>query len=148
MLPIDVDQYPLPKPQELLATLSGGQKFTKLDFSAAYQQILLDEESRKLLTINTHLGLFKYCRLPFGITSAPAIFQRLMDTLLQGIPHVICYIDDVLVTGLTEEEHLQNLTLVLHKLQELGMQLKQEKCAFFQKEVEYLGYQINANGMH
>ena len=118
---IDVEQYPLPKPQELLATLSGGQRFTKLDLSAAYQQMLLEEESRKLVTINTHLGLFRYCRLPFGIASAPAIFQRAMDTLLQGIPHVICYIDDVLVTGLTEEEHLQNLVQVLHKLLEQGM---------------------------
>ena len=145
---IDVEQYPLPKPQELLATLSGGQRFTKLDLSAAYQQMLLEEESRKLVTINTHLGLFRYCRLPFGIASALAIFQRAMDTLLQGIPHVICYIDDVLVTGLTEEEHLQNLVQVLHKLQEQGMRLKREKCAFFQKEVEYLGYRINADGVH
>ena len=128
--------------------LSGGQRFTKLDLSAAYQQMLLEEESCKLVTINTHLGLFRYCRLPFGIASAPTIFQRAMDTLLQGIPHVICYIDDVLVTGLTEKEHLQNLTQVLHKLQEQGMRLKKEKCAFFQKEVEYLGYWINADGVH
>ena len=80
--------------------------------------MLLEEESRKLVTINTHLGLFRYCRLPFGIVSAPVIFQCAMDTLLQGIPHVICYIDDILVTDLTEEEHLQNLTQLL---QEQGM---------------------------
>ena len=72
---IDIDQYPLPKLQELLATLSGGQKLTKLDLSAAYQQMLLVEESHKLVTINTHLGLFRYCRLPFGIALAPAIFK-------------------------------------------------------------------------
>ena len=123
---IDVEQHPLPKPQELLATLLGGQRFTKLDLSAVYQQMLLEEESRKLVTIDTHLGLFRYCRLPFGIVLAPAIFQRAMDTLLQDIPHVICYIDDVLVTGLTEEEHLQNLTQVLHKLQEQWKRLKKE----------------------
>ena len=145
---LDVDQYPLPKPEELMATISGGQKFTKLDLSAAYQQMLLDEESRKLVTVNTHLGLFRYCRLPFGIASAPAIFQHAMDTLLKGIPHVICYIDDLLVTGLTEEEHLQNLTQVLCRLQEQGMRLKREKCSFLQNAVEYLGYQIDANGVH
>ena len=145
---LDVDQYPLPKPEELMATVSGGKKFTKLDLSAAYQQMLLDEESRKLVTVNTHLGLFRYCRLPFGIASAPTIFQRAMDTLLKGIPHVICYIDDLLVTSLTEEEHVQNLTQVLHRLQEQGMRLKREKCAFLQNEVEYLGYQIDANGVH
>ena len=92
--------------------------------------MLLEEESHKLVTTNTHLGLFRYCRLSFGIVLAPAISQRAMDTLLQGIPHVICYIDNVLVTGLTEEEHLQNLVQVLHKLQEQGMRLKREKCAF------------------
>ena len=145
---LDVDQYPLPKPEELMATVSGGQKFTKLDLSAAYQQMLLDEESPKLVTVNTHLGLFRYCRLPFGIASAPAIFQRAMDTLLKGIPHVICYIDDLLVTGLTEEEHVQNLTQVLHRLQERGMRLKREKCTFLHNEVEYLEYQIDANRIH
>ena len=86
---LDVDQYPLPKPEELMATVSGGQKFTELDLSAAYQHMLLDEESHKLVTVNTHLGLFRYCRLPFVIASAPEIFQRAMDTLLKGIPHVI-----------------------------------------------------------
>ena len=71
-----------------------------------------------------------------------------MDTLLKGIPHVICYIVDLLVTGLKEEEHVQNLTQVLHRLQEQGMRLKREKCAFLQNEVEYLGYQIDANSDH
>ena len=145
---LDVDQYPLPKPQELLATLSGRQKFTKLDLLAAYQQMLLDDESCKLATVNTHLGLFRYCRLPFGIASAPAIFQHAMDTILQRIPHAIFYIDDVLVTGKTEEEHIQNLAQVLHKLKEQGMQLKEAKCAFFQREVEYLGNRIDANGIY
>ena len=58
---LNVDQYPLPKPQELLATLTNGRKFTKLDLLAAYQQMLLDDESSKLVTVNTHLGLFQYC---------------------------------------------------------------------------------------
>ena len=72
-----------------------------------------------------------------------------MDTILQGIPNVICYIDDVLVTGKTEEEHLQNQTQVLHKLKEQGMRLKEAKCAFFQREVEYVfGNRIDANGIH
>ena len=67
---LDVDQYPLPKPSELFACLTGGKKFTKLDMSSAYQQIMLDEESSKLVTINTHKGLFRYARIPFGVASA------------------------------------------------------------------------------
>ena len=109
--------------------------------------MLLDDESCTLATVNTHLGLFRYRRLPFGIASKPAVFQHAMDTILQGILHVICYIDDVLITGKTEE-HLQNLTQVLHKLKEQGMWLKEAKCTFFQREVEYLGYWIDANGIH
>ena len=78
---MEVDQYPLPKPEDLFATLAGGKKFTKLDLSQAYQQLTLDNESRKYVTINAHKGLYQYTRLPFGVASAPAIFQRLMDTI-------------------------------------------------------------------
>lgn len=84
-----------------------GKQFTKLDLSQAYQQILLDEESKKLLVINTHQGLFRYNRLPFGVSSAPGIFQRTMETILKGIPHVTVYLDDILIMGKTEAEHLQ-----------------------------------------
>ena len=94
---LEVDQYPLPKSDDLLATLSGGKIFSKIDLSRAYQQMPLDEMSRHVVTINTHRGLFRYNCLPFGVASAPAVFQRAMDTILQGIPNVICYIDDILV---------------------------------------------------
>ena len=145
---LEVDQYPLPKPSDLFTCLTGGTKFTKLDLSAAYQQLLLDEESQKLVTLSTHKGLFQCTRLPFGVASAPAVFQRTMDAILQGIPQVICYIDDILVTGKTEADHLQNLEEVLKRLQEHGVRLKKEKCSFLQDSVEYLGHCINAHGVH
>ena len=117
---IDIDQYPLPKPEHLFASLSGGQKFTVLDLSQAYQQLSLEEESQKLVTINTHRGLYKYT---FGVASAPALFQRVMDVILQGIPHTICYIDDICVTGRNDTEHLQNLEEVLRRLKYHGISL-------------------------
>ena len=83
---LDVDQYPLPNPTDLFASLAGGQKFSKLDLSRAYQQLLLEDDSKNFTTINTHQGMYRYTRLPFGIASAPAIFQRTMDSILQGIP--------------------------------------------------------------
>ena len=98
--------------------------------------------------INTHKGLYKYKRLPFGVASAPAIFQRLMDTILQGIPGVICYIDDIMVTGATEEEHLKNLEQVLQRLQSYGFRLKLTKCRFMRDSVEYLGLVVNDQGLH
>ena len=110
---LEIDQYPLPKPVELFASVSGGKKFTKLDLSQAYQQMLLDDQSKGLVTINTHRGLYQYTRIPFGIASAPAIFQQTMDIILQGIPHTICYIDDILITGDDDQEYLANLKEVL-----------------------------------
>ena len=106
---LQVDQYPLPKPEDLFTTLVGGQKFTKLDLTQAYQQMPLEENAKELVTINMHQGLYQFTRLPFGIASAPAIFQQTIDTILQGLSHVICYIDDILVIGVSEEEHLHNL---------------------------------------
>ena len=106
---LEVDQYPLPRPDELFAALSGGVKFSKIDLTHAYQQMILDTDSRVYVTINTHQGLFRYTRLPFGIASALAIFQRTMETILQGLTKVQCYIDDILITGASEQEHLHNL---------------------------------------
>ena len=100
---LSVEQYPLPKPEDLFATLAGGQAFSKLDLSQAYLQVQLDEQSKDYLTLNTHQGLYRYVRFPFGVTSAPALFQKMMDTVLQGIPRVIYYIDDILITGKDEQ---------------------------------------------
>ena len=81
--------YPIPKSEDLFITLNGGKKCTKLDISQAYQQLHLSEESIEFTAINTHKGLFTYKRLPYGISSAPGIYQKVMDNLLQGIPHVV-----------------------------------------------------------
>ena len=116
--------------------LAGGKKFTKLDLSQAYQQLELDEDSSQYVTVNTHRGLYRFTRLPFGVASAPALFQQLMDTMLQGIPHVICYIDDILVTGVNDSEHLSSLAAVLERLERHGFRMKKEKCEFLQPAVE------------
>ena len=79
-----VDKYPLPKADDLFVSLSGGTKFSKLDLAHAYLQLCLEDKSKSLVTINTHHGLFEYNRLPFGVSTAPAIFQQTIDSLLQG----------------------------------------------------------------
>ena len=82
--------------EDLFSNLSSGTTFTKLDLSQAYQQLELDEQSKQYTVINTHRGLFRYNRLPFGISLAPGIFQRAIESLLSGIPKVINYLDDIL----------------------------------------------------
>lgn len=96
-----VDTYPLPRVEDLFTAMSDGKVFSKLDMSQAYLQLPLDDKSKELVTINTHKGLFKYNRLPFGVSSAPAVFQRCMESLFQGCKGVAIYLDDILVTGST-----------------------------------------------
>ena len=133
---LHVDQYPLPSPNELMSTLAGGKHFTKLNLTSAYQQRLLDDESAKLVTLDTHQGLYMCTRLPFSVASVPAVFQREMDSILQGIPQVICHID------------LIYLEEVLRRLKKNGLHLHRNKCTFFQSSVEYLGHLINTEGVH
>ena len=84
-------------------------QFSKLDMRDAYLQIELDDETKQLLVINTHKGLYRYNILCFGPPPAPAIFQKLVDNLVAGIPGVAAHLDDIIVTGQTKEEHLENL---------------------------------------
>uniref|UniRef100_H2ZVA1 Gypsy retrotransposon integrase-like protein 1 n=1 Tax=Latimeria chalumnae TaxID=7897 RepID=H2ZVA1_LATCH len=144
----ELDNYPIPKTEDLLAVLGGGQKLTKLDMSQAYQQMILDKESRKFTTINTHKGLYQYTCLPYGVSSAPGIFQHTMEGLLQGISHVEVRIDDILIIGKDDTEHLKSLEAVLQKLSTAGLRLRLDKCCFLAPEMVYLGYKINEKGVH
>ena len=92
-----LDKYPILKIEDLFSTLAGGKVFSKIDLSQAYQQLPLADKFKKYVVINTHKGLFRYTRLPFGISSAPGIFQRVMENILQGISNVTVYLDDILL---------------------------------------------------
>ena len=145
---LNVDTYPLPRIEDLFAALSGGKVFSKLDLKHAYLQVPLDEDSKKYTTINTSKGLFPYERLPFGIASAPSLFQRIMENLLSDIPQVSVYLDDILVTGKDHADHLYHLHLVLQRLESAGLPLKKSKCTFAVSSVEYLGHIIDAQKLH
>ena len=85
--------------------------------------------------------------MPFGVAAAPSIFQRTLETLLQGIPHVSIYLDDILVTGISKTEHLETLDQVLNRLGTTGLRLKQSKCTFMLESVNYLGHKISEKGL-
>ena len=142
-----LDNYPIPKVEDLLATLGGREKFTKLDMSQAYQQLQLDDDAKRYTTINKHKGLFQYNRLPYGISSAPGIFQRNMENLLQNISYVIIQVDDILVSGANDGYHLKNLEEVFKHLAKAGLRLKKGKCLFMEPQVTYLGHRVSKEGI-
>ena len=142
-----LEHYPLPTIEEMTTKLAGGQKFTKLDLSQAYHQLELSPESRPYMTINTHRGLYEYLCLLFGVNSAVSIFQRTIEIILADLPECVVYIDDILVTGKGDAEHMLNLRRALQRLQDSGLKLKHEKCEWMQDQVTYLGHTISARGI-
>ncbi|CAI6377455.1 unnamed protein product [Macrosiphum euphorbiae] len=139
-------KYPLPRIEEIFQKVSKGKKFSKIDLSEAYNQLELDEESSKILTWSTHKGLFKIHRLPYGVAPASAIFQKLIEQLFQGHEGVANFLDDIIITGQNNREHLKNLDKVFNILYESGFKVKLSKCEFFKSEIEYLGHIISAEG--
>ena len=106
---LEVHRHPLPSPEDLMRRLAGGAGFTKIDLADAYDQIRLAPESRKRLALSTHRGVLLQNVMPFCISSAPGNFQQIMDELTRDLPGVAVYLDDILVSGSTVEEHFRNL---------------------------------------
>ena len=109
----------------------------------------MQEADRPKTAFGTTEGLFQFRIMPFGLSKAPATFQRLMDLVLAGLQWSEClvYLDDVIVLGRSFEEHLKNLQSVLQRLRQAGLRLKLSKCSFFQHQVKYLGHIISREGV-
>ncbi|KFD51229.1 hypothetical protein M513_07829 [Trichuris suis] len=137
-----LDQHPLPRFEELMAKLNGGTLFSVIDLKDAYLQMRVHRESQKYLVIATHRGYFRYKRLPFGLSFAPALFQRAMVQILAGVEGVAVYIDDIIVTGCDEQQHMKRLHMVLSGLKKAGVRTRTSKCKFLCKSVTYLGQDI------
>ena len=116
--------------------------------SDAYLQVELDEESRNYTTVNTHQGLYRYKRMSFGISTAPSIFQAIMDSVLAGLTATADFYDDILVTGTDDRVHFANVDAIFARLEERGFRVNREKCRFFQDSVCYLGHVIDKDGLH
>lgn len=112
------DSHPLPLIKDILPELCGSMLFSSLDLRNAYYKVLLHEESRGLTAFITHKGLNQFCRVPYGLWSAPSAFQCMMTMNLKGLDSVQCYLDDVIVHGPSEASHIANLKAVLHRVSE------------------------------
>lgn len=143
------DAFPLPRIEETLDALSGARWFSTLDLASGYNQVPVAEHDKAKTAFCTPFGLFEWNRMPFGLCNAPSTFQRLMQRVFgdQQCQSLLLYLDDVVVFSSSVDQHLQRLTVVLERLQQEGLKAKLEKCAFFQREVGYLGHVISDKGV-
>ena len=138
--------HPLATVEQNLAQLKEGKIFSKLDADSGFWQLPLDEPSRLLTTFITPYWRYCFNRLPFGISSAPEIFQRTMSEILDGLEGTICHMDDILIFGTTAKEHDERVRAVLRRLQKAGITLN-SKCEFSKKKIKFLGHLVSEEGV-
>ncbi|CAA9999561.1 unnamed protein product, partial [Nesidiocoris tenuis] len=142
-----IPQHPFPGFEEVFSSLTGGRHFSRLDVRSAFLHMPVCPETAKMLTINTHKGLYEPQRLMYGVSAAPTTWQRYVDQIFHPIECCVVH-DDIILTGRTTEEHLQRLEQVLTVCENNGIHLNHAKCRFFEEEVTFLGYRVDAHGVH
>ena len=141
------EQFQLPTAEEMFAKMQGAKVFSTLDAASGFWQIPLSPDCSELTTFITPFGRYRFNGLPFGITSGPEVFHRVMHTVLDGLEGVDCFIDDIVVYGTTQEEHHRRLRDVLDRCQESGFRLKPAKCQFRSTEVTFFGHVLTSTGL-
>ena len=140
------DSYPLPQIQEALESMVGLVHFSSMDFKSGFWQIKMALGSQQYTAFTVgNLWFYEFTRMPFGLCNAPATFQHLMQNTLGELNPMYCviYLDNVIVFGHTEEEHLEHLRVVFERFCEFSLKLKPLKCSFFQSEIVYLAYHVS-----
>ena len=141
------DGYPLPRIEDVLNRLHGSRFFSRFDLKDAYHQLELHSDSRKLTTFVSHQGLYRFTRVNFGLASAGPCFQRVMNAILDGIPGVEAYLDDVVVHAPTLEEHQKRTAAVLSAFQQHRVRVNWDKSQPRSESITFLGYVISASGV-
>ena len=143
------DKYPLPNITDLFDKLGKSTYFTTLDLASGYHQIEINESDRQKTAFSTQTGHFEFLRMPFGLKTAPATFQRTMDNVLRGLQGIHCmvYLDDIIIFSPSLEEHIKSLRIVFDRLRRTNLKVQLDKSEFLRKEVLYLGHMITKDGL-
>lgn len=136
-----------PTLDEFIKDLSGSTVFSKVDLKAGYHQLVLHPSCRYITTFSTHVGLYQYKRLNFGVNSAVEVFQHTIQTVLEGIDGARNVSDDIIIFGKTVAEHDRALRKTLHALHKTGLTINKRKCEFRKAEIKFFGYVFNAQGI-
>ena len=141
------DNYPIPLIEETLDTLIGAKYFTSLDLASGYWQIALHKLTKQKTAFITHKGLYQFEVLPFGLSNAVSAFQRTMEVILEGVPNVKVYLDDILIFSHNFDDHLKHIEAVFKKLSQANLKIKPSKCQFAKKGTKFLGFDITSEGI-
>ena len=142
------DSYPLPLLRDFQKKIHGAKIFSRVDLKSAFFNVPIWPSHRyKTTTLSPWGGAYVYNRMPFGLSSGPATWQKLMDTILKDVPDTFCYLDDIIVWSDNKEAHLARLDQVFKILSDNDMALSLDKCIFGTDEVEYLGYKVSTRGL-
>ena len=144
---IERERHPVPTVEDLIVDMNGATVFSKIDLNQGYHQLELAEESRSITTFATHIGLFRYKRLSFGINSAAEIFQKSIEEVLQGIEGVRNISDDIIVFGKSQADHDATLQAVFQKMRENNLTANPAKCLFNQSSIDFFGHHFSADGI-
>jgi len=143
------DVYPLPRIYDFLAAPHGGKFFSTLDLTSGYHQIPMDPLSKDKTAFISVAGLFQFKVLPFGLTNAPATFQRFMDAVLAGLKwkNLLVYMDDICVFSSSFNDHMSDLKSVFDRIRQAKLKLKPSKCHLFQNQIKFLGHIVTDKGI-
>jgi hypothetical protein len=143
------DAYPAPQIEQTLDQLRRAKHFSSLDGEKGYYQVKMTNHAKEVTAFRSPFGLFQFTRMPFGVTNAPAVFQRLMDKVLRGLTWKCCmvYLDDVVIYSESWEEHLHHLDLVLQRIGDANITLNAKKCDIAQSSLKFLGHVVSEEGI-
>ena len=141
------ERHIIPTIEDISADLNGCTVFSKLDLAQGYHQVVLHPESRNLSTFSTHIGLFRYKRLNFGMSCSAEIFQKIISDVIQGIPRVKNISDDIYIGGFDNDDHDKNLVEVFRRLSENNLTINPQKCEFKVPKMIFFGHQFSAQGI-
>lgn len=144
---IERERHSTPVIEDLAVLLNGASYISKFDLKAGYTQIMLDEESRYITAFCTHMGVFQYKRLNFGINAAAEIFQKNIEQIILGLDGCINISDDVIIYGSDKQEHDARLHRVLERFEQSGLTVNVDKCEFFKRELDFFGFHFSASGI-